>query len=62
MAIKIKDFIIQAKVKEGTTEKLGESGASVTGPNSSVSDSEKQEIIDECLERINELIEAKLKV
>ncbi|HAW21477.1 MAG TPA: hypothetical protein DCX14_14945 [Flavobacteriales bacterium] len=62
MAIKVNDFIIQAKVKEDAPLKFAEaSPAGEASSGSSVPDSVKQEIIDECMERLNELVEEKLK-
>jgi hypothetical protein len=62
MAIKVNDFIIQAKVKESATVQRIE--AEPVKPESSqvsIPESVKQEIIDECMERLSELIEEKLK-
>ena len=61
MAIKVNDFIIQAKVKEDTPIQRVEDESAPTASGSAVPDSVKQEIIDECLERLSELIEEKLK-
>jgi hypothetical protein len=62
MAIKVNDFIIQAKVKEDAPIQRveGKSDAPVAS-GSAVPDSVKQEIIDECLEKLSELIDEKLK-
>tara|TARA_B110000046_G_scaffold39942_2_gene44104 strand:- start:20919 stop:21113 length:195 start_codon:yes stop_codon:yes gene_type:complete len=62
MAIKVNDFIIQAKVKEDAPiQRVEDESAAPAASSSAVPDSVKQEIIDECLERLSELIDEKLK-
>jgi hypothetical protein len=60
--IKVNDFIIQAKVKEDVSGQSSDP-ESKKSPSAAgfVPDSIKQEIIDECMERVNELIDRKLK-
>tara|TARA_B100000902_G_C27031861_1_gene774875 strand:+ start:273 stop:464 length:192 start_codon:yes stop_codon:yes gene_type:complete len=61
MAIKVNDFIIQAKIREQPVSQLNEAleAKKETG-SSAISDSVKQEIIDECVERLSDLIDEKL--
>lgn len=63
MAIKVNDFVIQAKVKEGTAQNSSNEQpvASSSGSSVGVPDSVKQEIIDECLEKMNDLVNEKLR-
>lgn len=61
MALKVNDFIIQAKIREQPVSQLSEAPEAKKGTGDSViSDSIKQEIIDECLERLSDLIDQKL--
>ena len=63
MGIKIKDFVIQAKVNEGIKSKDPSNRAS-TGNNTYettiISNVLKKEIIDECLEKMTELLDKRI--
>lgn len=62
MAIKVNDFIIQAKIKESATvQRIEAERGKPSSSEVSIPESVKQEIIDECMERLSELIDEKLK-
>ena len=63
MGIKIKDFVIQAKVNEGIELKEPSNGANSANnisENTINSTVLKREIIDECLEKMTELLEKRI--
>ena len=63
MGIKIKDFVIQAKVNQGEESKESTNEATTgnnTSENMAWSTTLKREIVDECLDKMTELLEKRI--